>query len=104
MFTNQYSDIITIRRMEYDVEGLLEVSDEGHDLFRRANIELMGALFVKIGLISPATRRFQFTKSLVYVARTHTERKQMLSLTVENLGLRGLVGSDLLNIYIPKDL
>ena len=109
MFTTHNSDVDiittdTLRKMGYDLEGLLEVSNEGRNLFRRANIKLMGAMFVNIGLISPAARRFTFTKSLVYVARTRTEKNHMSSLTVEILGLRGLVGSDLLNVYIPKDL
>ena len=109
MFTNAGSDVDiitteTLRRMGYNVTSLLEVSDEGHNLFRQAHVTLMGALFVKIGVINPATRRGTYTKSLVYVADTQTERNHMSTQTVENLGLRGTAGGDLMRLYIPRNV
>ena len=88
-------DIITpetFRAMGYDLTGLLEVNDHGYDLFRQANMTLMGGFFARIGIINPATRQGLYTKALVYVAQTATNRNWMSSLTVDNLRLRGTVG------------
>ena len=61
MFTNHSSDVdiittLTLRNMGYDVASLMEVSDEGHNLFRQARMVLMGALFVKtvVSTLRPA--------------------------------------------------
>ena len=108
MFTDQRSDVDiitteTLQDMGYSITGLMEVSDAGHDLFRQANMMLMGALFVRIGIINPATRQGHYTKSLVYVARTRTDRNHMSTLTVDNLRLRGTIRADLHSLHIPQN-
>ena len=61
MFMNHSSDVdiittLTLRNMGYNVASLMEVSDEGHNLFRQARMVLMGALFVKtvVSTLRPA--------------------------------------------------
>ena len=99
-------DIITpetFKDMGYSITGLMEISDEGYDLFRQANMRLLGALFARIGIINPATRRGHYTKSRVYVAQTRTNRNHMSLTTVDNLRLRGTIGADLHSIHIPQN-
>ena len=108
MFTDEKSDVDiitpeTFKDMGYSITGLMEVSDEGYDLFRQANMRLLGALFARIGVINPATRRGHYTKSLVYVAQTRLNRNYMSSMTVNNLRLRGTIGADLHTLLLPQN-
>ena len=107
MFANVPSDLDiitpeTFHAMGYNPTGLLIVTDEGHDSFRRANMTLIGGFFAQIGVINPATRQGLYTKALVYVAQTETNRNWMSSLTVDNLRLRGTVGPTHYPLNLPS--
>ena len=108
MFCDQKADIDiitpdTFNDMGYSTTGLMEVSDEGYNLFRQGNMTLLGAVFARIGVINPATRRGHYTKSLVYVATTRTNRNHMSGMTVDNLRLRGTIKADLHTIHLPTN-
>ena len=105
MFSDTTSDLDiitpeTFRAMGYNLTGLLEVTDHGYDLFRQANMTLMGGFFAQIGVINPA--KGLYTKALVYVAQTATNRNWMSSLTVDNLRLRGTVGQTHHPLNLPN--
>ena len=104
--TDSAIDLITtdtLARMGIQENSLLEVSTEGRELFREANMSLKGAFFTNLRSIDPIAQIPMYTNSLVNVA--DGENNHLSQQTIHNLELRKNTSlGDMLPLYFPRDI